>query len=276
VAQKLAPAMVAGADLRPGLKQEFPNPPRHADISHEGDLSQPSSSKPAAGRPEEGADGASCVTARRMASSQEPTTPKSGQGHILDMVSIRRARPAEIEDRRPCRGIGKGDLLYCSERTRHIATLVERNTPRFTMLVKIPRKDNDDCCCCAWQSKSASCLRVATLTDLGSRQSRLHAPQRGIQRLPPTSQGLLSVDPRSPWQTRAQTRTPTACCVSTPSRGGTDFLRRISQSYLNCRVLWRLNQRPRKDLGLSKRQPIDYKRVLALTGLKRTTPESRH
>jgi IS30 family transposase len=62
---------------------------------------------------------------------------KSGQGHILDMVSIRERR-AEIEDR-AVPGHWEGNLLTGANDT-HIATLVERNT-RFTMLIKIPRKD---------------------------------------------------------------------------------------------------------------------------------------
>ena len=81
-------------------------------------------------------------TARRMRRPKGHNA-KSGQGHILDMVSIRE-RPAEVEDR-AVPGHWEGDLLTGANDT-HIATLVERNT-RFTMLVRIPRKDTDDCCC---------------------------------------------------------------------------------------------------------------------------------
>src|SRR5207342_31275 len=75
-------------------------------------------------------------TARRMRRPKGHNA-KSGQRHILDRVSIRE-RPAEIEDR-AVPGHWEGDLLTGAHGT-HIATLVERNT-RFTMLVKIPRKD---------------------------------------------------------------------------------------------------------------------------------------
>src|SRR6516162_4806670 len=124
-------AIVARADLRlaeAGVR----NPPRHANISRS-DLSQ--SLHPDPRRAEEGADGAiaHCGRMRRP----KGHNAKSGQGHILDMVSIRE-RPAEIEDR-AVPGHWEGDLLTGANDT-HIATLVERNT-RFTMLVKIPRKD---------------------------------------------------------------------------------------------------------------------------------------
>ena len=62
-------------------------------------------------------------TARRM-SHPKSHNAKSGQGHILDMVSIRE-RPAEIEDR-AVPGHWKGDFLTGANDT-HIASLVEHN-----------------------------------------------------------------------------------------------------------------------------------------------------
>ena len=82
------------------------------------------------------------------------------------MVSIRE-RPAEIEDR-AVPGHWEGDLLTGANDT-HIATLVERNT-RFTMLVKIPRKDTTTVVAALAKHISKLPEGVATLPDLGSRQ----------------------------------------------------------------------------------------------------------
>jgi IS30 family transposase len=92
-------------------------------------------------------------TARRMRRPKNHNA-KSGQGHILDMVSIRE-RPAEIEDR-AVPGHWEGDLLTGANDT-HIATLVERNT-RFTMLVRSAARTRR-LLLLRLPSTSASCLR---------------------------------------------------------------------------------------------------------------------
>ena len=57
-----------------------------------------------------------CVLRGRSASPQEPRHEECGQGHLVDMVSIRE-RPAEVEDR-AVPGHWEGDL-YQSERRAH-------------------------------------------------------------------------------------------------------------------------------------------------------------
>src|SRR5271167_276838 len=103
-------AMVAGAGLRLA-EAGVPNPPRHASlfIQTRGVLKKELT--------------AQLRTARRMRRPKSHNA-KSGQGHILDMVSIRE-RPSEIEDR-AVPGHWEGDLLTGANDT-HIATFVERN-----------------------------------------------------------------------------------------------------------------------------------------------------
>ena len=79
---------------------------------------------------------------RRQMRLPKSHNARSGQGRISDMVSIR-ARPAEAEDR-AVPGHWEGDLL-AGANDMHIATLIERHS-RFTMLVKLPRKDTTTVC----------------------------------------------------------------------------------------------------------------------------------
>ena len=175
-------------------------------------------------------------TARRMRLPKSHNA-KSGQGRILDMVSIRE-RPAEVEDR-AVPGHWEGDLLTGANDT-HIATLVERNT-RFTMLVKIPRKDTTTLVTALAKHirKLPEELRRSLTWDQGT---EMHAHKRFTVA---TNVQVYFCDPRSPWQRGSNENTNGLLRQYFPR--GTDFSR-ISQSYLNAIAL-RLNQRPRKTLG---------------------------
>ena len=122
----------------------------------------------------------------------------------------------------------------------HIATLVERNT-RFTMLVKIPRKDTTTVVAALAKhiSKLPEELRRSLTWDQGK---EMHAHKRFTVA---TNVQVYFCDPRSPWQRGSNENTNGLLRQYLPR--GTDFSR-ISQSYLNAIAL-RLNQRPRKTLG---------------------------
>jgi IS30 family transposase len=175
-------------------------------------------------------------TARRMRRPKGHNA-KSGQGHIPDMVSIRE-RPAEVEDR-AVPGHWEGDLLTGANDT-HIATLVERHS-RFTMLVKLPRKDTTTVVTTLAKliRKLPEELRRSLTWDQGK---EMHAHKRFTVA---TNVQVYFCDPRSPWQRGSNENTNGLLRQYFPK--GTDFSC-ISQSYLNGIAL-RLNQRPRKTLG---------------------------
>jgi IS30 family transposase len=161
----------------------------------------------------------------------------SGQGRILDMVSIRE-RPAEAEDR-AVPGHWEGDLLTGANDT-HIATLIERHS-RFTMLVKLPRKDTTTVVAALAKHvrKLPEQLRRSLTWDQGK---EMHAHKRFTIA---TNVQVYFCDPRSPWQRGSNENTNGLVRQYFPR--GTNFAR-ISQAYLNAIAL-RLNQRPRKTLG---------------------------
>ena len=231
VAQKLAvqwsPEQISG-----WLKQEFPTDP-DMQISHEAIYRSLFIQTRGVLKKELTAH---LRTARRMRRPKSHNA-KSGQGHILDMVSIRE-RPAEVEDR-AVPGHWEGDLLTGANDT-HIATLVERNT-RFTMLVKIPRKDTTTVVAALAKHirKLPEELRCSLTWDQGK---EMHAHKRFTFA---TNVQVYFCDPRSPWQRGSNENTNGLLRQYFPR--GTNFSR-ISQSYLNSIAL-RLNQRPRKTLG---------------------------
>jgi IS30 family transposase len=153
-------------------------------------------------------------TARRMRRPKGHNA-KSGQGHILDMVSIRE-RPAEVEDR-AVPGHWEGDLLTGANDT-HIATLVERNT-RFTMLVRIPRKDTTTVVAKLAKHirKLPKELRRSLTWDQGK---EMHAHKRFTVA---TDVQVYFCDPRSPWQRGSNENTNGLLRQYFPR--GTDFSR---------------------------------------------------
>jgi IS30 family transposase len=175
-------------------------------------------------------------TRRRMRLPQRHNV-QSGQGRILDMVSIRE-RPAEAEDR-AVPGHWEGDLLTGANDT-HIATLIERHS-RFTMLVKLPRKDTTTVVAALAKHvrKLPEELRRSLTWDQGK---EMHAHKRFTVA---TNVQVYFCDPRSPWQRGSNENTNGLVRQYLPR--GTNFSR-ISQAYLNAIAL-RLNQRPRKTLG---------------------------
>jgi len=162
---------------------------------------------------------------------------ENGQGHILDMVSIRE-RPAQAKDR-AVPGHWEGDLLTGASDT-HIATLVERHS-RFTMLVKLPRKDTTTVVAALAKHirKLPEQLRRSLTWDQGKEMS-------GHKRFTVvTNVQVYFCDPRSPWQRGSNENTNGLLRQYFPR--GTD-LSPFSQAYLNA-IAQRLNQRPRKTLA---------------------------
>lgn len=174
---------------------------------------------------------------RRQMRRPKNHNANSGQGRILDMVSIRE-RPAEAEDR-AVPGHWDGDLFAGANDT-HIATLVERST-RFVMLVKLTKKDSATIVTALAKHvcKLPEELRRSLTWDQGT---EMHAHKAFTIA---TDVQVYFCDPRSPWQRGSNENTNGLLRQYFPR--GTDFSR-ISQAQLNAIAL-RLNQRPRKTLG---------------------------
>jgi IS30 family transposase len=174
---------------------------------------------------------------RRQMRLPKSHNAESGPGHILDMVSIRE-RPAEAEDR-AVPGHWEGNLLTGANDTP-IATLIERHS-RFTMLVKLPRKDTTTVVAALAKHvrKLPEELRRSLTWDQGK---EMHAHKRFTVA---TNVQVYFCDPRSPWQRGRNENTNGLVRQYFPR--GTNFSR-ISQAYLNAIAL-RLNRRPRKTLG---------------------------
>lgn len=158
---------------------------------------------------------------------------RSGQGQILDMVSIRE-RPAEVEDR-AVPGHWEGDLLIGAGDTR-IATLVERHS-RFTMLVKLTKRDSTTAVTALARKigKLPEELGRSLTWDQGKEMTRHRSFTIA------TDVQVYFCDPRSPWQRGSNENTNGLLRQYLPR---TTNLSRLSQAQLDAIAL-RLNKRPR-------------------------------
>jgi IS30 family transposase len=182
-------------------------------------------------------------TRRKMRRSKQSTTKGQQRGQIIDAVSIS-ARPADVEDR-AVPGHWEGDLISGSKNS-HIATLVERHS-RFTMLVKVERKDTETVVAALKKqiTKLPAELRKSLTWDRGPEmaQHKSFSVATDVQ--------VYFCDPQSPWQRGTNENTNGLLRQYFPN--GTD-LSGYSQSELN-KVARQLNERPRKTLGF--RTPAD-------------------
>src|SRR6187455_1255450 len=179
-------AMVARADLRLA-EAAVPDRPRHADILRS-DLSQSLCSD--ARRAEEGADGTvtykKADAPRQRRQGQEWTGTHTRYG--LHSRATRRGRGS-----RRAWSLGRRPFTGASD--THIATLVERHS-RFTMLVKLPRKDTTTVVAALAKHirKLPEQLRRSLTWDQGKEMS-------GHKRFTvATNVQVYFCDPRSPWQ----------------------------------------------------------------------------
>lgn len=174
-------------------------------------------------------------TQRQMRRAKGAQT-RTGQGQILDMVSIRE-RPAEAEDR-AVPGHWEGDLLIGANDTR-IATLVERHS-RFTMLVKLTKRDSATAVMALARKigKLPEELRRSLTWDRGKEMARHRSFTVA------TDVQVYFCDPRSPWQRGSNENTNGLLRQYLPR---TTNLSRLTQAQLDAIAL-RLNQRPRKTL----------------------------
>lgn len=168
---------------------------------------------------------------------------RTGQGQILDMISIRE-RPAEAEDR-AVPGHWEGDLL-AGANDPNIVTLVERHS-RFTMLVKLARRDSATVV-------AALAERIGRLPEELRRlltwdQGKEMACHRSFTIA--TDLQVYFCDPRSPWQRGTNENTNGLLRQYFPrARNFSQF----SQAQLDD-VALRLNQKPRKILDFNT--PVD-------------------
>ena len=161
---------------------------------------------------------------------------RTGQGQILDMVSIRE-HPAEAEDR-AIPGHWEGDLLAGANDT-NIVTLVERHS-RFTMLVKLARRDSATVVAALAQKIGTlpEELRRSLTWDQGKEMARHKSFTVA------TDLQVYFCDPRSPWQRGSNENTNGLLRQYFPR---TTNLSLVSQDQLDA-VALKLNQRPRKTL----------------------------